>query len=591
MEPGQPQWLQTSAWGVYMTNFAEPIGAPPLKLPTASSDMFTPKLISVLREGYTSANLRADAIAGITVAVVALPLSMAIAIGSGAKPENGLYTAIVGGFLISALGGSRFQIGGPAAAFLTLVAATIEAFGMGGLMLATIMAGVMMLIIGYCRLGAYIKYIPHPVTIGFTAGIAALIFAGQMHDLFGLQIEHEPSAFLPKLRSLWAAAATLSPAALAIGLGSVAVILALRKLAPRAPGMLVAIVLAGIAVWAMGLPVDTIASRYGGVPATPPMPAWPQFPLSRIGELVPSAIAIAILGGIESLLSAVVADGMTGRRHRSNCELVAQGYANIACGIFGGICATGTIARTATNVRAGAHGPIAGIFHAGFLLAFMFLAAPLLGKIPLAALAAVLLTVAWNMVESSQIAAILRHHRGEAVVLAGTFLLTVFEGLTEGIFFGVALGSLLFMHRMAQLVERATGKAVLEGDPGEAAEAANVLRRGVDGQSGEIMVFSIVGPFFFGAASAVSEVLDRLGQKPRHFILDLSAVPFIDTTGVETLNTFVSKAGKAGAHVYFAATEPEVQSVLAHHVWRPQPVTFCASIAEARSLAQASLTG
>ena len=526
--------------------------------------MFTPKLFTVFREGYTAANLRSDMISGLTVAVVALPLSMAIAIGSGAKPENGLYTSIVGGFLISALGGSRFQIGGPAAAFITLVATTAGTFGIQGLMLATMMAGVLMLAVGYLRLGAYVKYIPHPVTIGFTAGIGLLIFAGQIHDFLGLRIDKEPAAFLPKLGSLWSARDSLNPTAFAVGLVCVATILGFRKFAPKFPGLIVAIGGAALLTWAFSLPVETIGTRFGGVPGLPPVPHWPDFPLARIPELIPAAIAIALLGSVESLLSAVVADGMTGRRHRSNCELVAQGYANIASGLFGGICATGTIARTATNVRSGAHGPVSGMLHAVFLLVFMLVAAPLMKHIPLAALAAVLLTVAWGMVEKSQIAAILRHDRGEAAVLAATLLLTVFRDLTEGIAVGVVLGCILFMHRMAQMVEVTTKQPLIDEDRGDFSDGPRTAWTGPGGD--DILVYRIAGPFFFGAASAVSEVLERIGQTPKAYIIDLSAVPFIDATGVEAMNAFAGKARKGGASVWFAAMTPGVAKALRHGV-------------------------
>ncbi len=552
--------------------------------PPGFGEMFTPKLATVLREGYSAANFRADAIAGLTVAIVALPLSMAIAIGSGAKPENGLYTSIVGGFLISALGGSRFQVGGPAAAFITLVAMTTESFGLGGLMLASMMAGVLMLAIGYLRLGTYIKYIPHPVTIGFTSGIALIIFAGQIHDFFGLKIDREPAAFLPKLRALWTAGASVNPITVAVGVLCVGIILALRKLAPRFPGMIAAIILAALLTWSLSLPIETLGSRFGEVPSLPPTPAWPDFPVSRILELVPAAIAIALLGSIESLLSAVVADGMTGRRHRSNCELVAQGYANIACGLFGGLCATGTIARTATNIRARAHGPVSGMLHALFLLLFMLIAAPLMKHIPLAALAAVLITVAWNMVEKSQIAAILRHDRGEAAVLAATFLLTLFRDLTEGIAVGVTLGSILFMHRMAQLVEVTTHHQILDEDRGDFSESDN--RAYEDADNGDVMVYRIAGPFFFGAADTVSEVLERLGQTPKNFILDLSAVPFIDTTGVEALAGFVNKARKSHARVYLVSVAGNVARALRQTPFSDDAVTFCPTVEIARDVIQ-----
>src|SRR5918994_1345676 len=373
-------------------------------------ELFTPKLATVFREGYDLRKLQADAMAGLTVAIVALPLSMAIAIASGAAPERGLYTAIVGGFLISALGGSRFQIGGPAGAFIVLVAATIERHGYDGFLLATIIAGVALLLLGFLRLGTYIKYIPHPVIVGFTAGIAAIILASQLRELFGLTLAgKEPGAFVPKLEALWAAAGSWNRAAVAIAAGSIAIILVLRRYRPTWPGFLIAIVLAALAGWAFGLPVETIGTRFGGGPSAPPPPALPPMSIEKVVEVLPAGLAIALLGGIESLLSAVVADAMTGRRHRSNCELVAQGAANIGAALFGGLCATGTIARTATNVRAGAVGPVAGILHSLFLLLFMLFAAPLASYIPLAALAGILAVVAWNMAERHEFLAILTH--------------------------------------------------------------------------------------------------------------------------------------------------------------------------------------
>ncbi len=408
--------------------------------PPSFAELFTPKLVTVLREGYRLKELKADALAGLTVAIVALPLSMAIAIGSGAKPEQGLYAAVVGGFVISALGGSRFQIGGPAGAFIAMVAATIVKFGFDGFLLATLMAGVMLVAIGYLRLGTYIKYIPHPVLVGFTAGIGVIIFSGEIRDLFGLTLAHEPSELLPRLKALWAARDTFSGLALGLSAACLAIMLVLKKVAPRFPGMLAAVAFGAGAVWLFNLPVETIGTRFGGIPGSLPMPSLPHIDAARALEVFPAAIAIALLGGMESLLSAVVADGMTGRRHRSNCELVAQGYANIASALFGGLCVTGTIARTATNVRAHAHGPVAGMIHAIVLLGFMIVAAPLASFVPLAALAAVLALVAWNMIEPDELAHILRHDRGEAGVLLATFLLTVFYDLTVGIGVGVTLG-------------------------------------------------------------------------------------------------------------------------------------------------------
>src|ERR1700742_3434084 len=392
--------------------------------PTAL-ELFTPKLVTVFREGYGLADLRADALAGLTVAIVALPLSMAIAVASGVGPERGLYTAIVGGFLVSLLGGSRVQIGGPAGAFIVLVAAVVQRPGHDGLGLGTMMAGSVMTLLGLLRLGSYIKFIPYPVTVGFTAGIATIILASQLKELFGLQIAHEPAELVPKLGALWEAAGTMRPATVAVALAALVLILVLRRVRPHWPGFLIVVVL-GAAAAALGLDVATIGSRFGGIPSTLPAPSLPDFSLAKMHAVLPDALAIALLGSIESLLSAVVADGLTGRRHRSNCELVAQGVANIGSVIFGGICVTGTIARTATNVRAGARGPMAGMFHSLYVLLFMLTAAPLVAYVPLAALGAVLAVVAWNMAEKDEFVALLKSSRRDAFVLRVTLGLTVF---------------------------------------------------------------------------------------------------------------------------------------------------------------------
>ena len=546
-------------------------------------EIFTPKLVTVLREGYTLGDFKADAFAGLTVAIVALPLSMAIAIASGANPATGLYTAVIGGFLISALGGSRHQIGGPAGAFIVLIAATIEKFGYDGFLLATIMGGFLLLAIGYLRLGTYIKYIPHPVVVGFTSGIAVIIFTSQLRDLFGLKIDKEPAAFVPKVKALWAAAETYNLTAIAVAALSLATILALRAWRPRFPGLLIVVALGALATWAFSLPVETIGSRFGGVPRTLPAPALPQMSFDLMLGVLPAAIAFAFLGGVESLLSAVVADGMTGRRHRSNCELVAQGYANIASALFGGICATGTIARTATNIRANAHGPVAGILHALFLLVFMLVAAPLASYIPLASLAAVLAIVSWNMAEKAEFSAILRHDRGEAAVLLSTFLLTIFRDLTEGIAVGVTLGAILFMHRMAEMVEVRTHEHLIDADAPDTPRG----REAYEGQADkDIITYRIAGPFFFGAASTVGAVLDRIGGRPKAFILDLSAVPLADATAAHALLSFVEKTRHGGAKVYLAGATPGVMRVLWANGLTRALVTYASNVEEARKRAK-----
>lgn len=406
--------------------------------------MFVPKLITCLQEGYGLASLRKDALSGLTVAIVALPLAMAIAIASGSTPDKGLFTAIVAGFLISALGGSRHQIGGPTAAFVIVIYGVIEKHGFDGLVIATLMAGGMLVLLGVFRLGTLIKFIPHPVVTGFTAGIAITIFSTQIKDFFGLQMAHMPADFIARWGNYAQAAPSFSVASTAVALATVVVIVALRRWKPAWPGMLIAVVLATLAVHLLRLPVDTIDSRFGAIPNTLPVPELPKgITLHRLYDLLPSAITIALLAGIESLLSCVIADGMTGRRHRSNIELIGQGVANVASALFGGLPATGALARTAANIKAGALTPVSGMLHAVFLLVSMWLLAPLAGMVPLAALAGILVVVAWNMSEADKLKEFRHGARGDQAVVALTFLLTVLADITTALIAGMALALLL----------------------------------------------------------------------------------------------------------------------------------------------------
>ena len=409
---------------------------------TATAHLFRPKLATTFSEGYGLAKFRADLSAGLTVAIVAVPLSMAIAVASGVSPDHGLYAAIIGGFLVSALGGSRFQVGGPAGAFIVLVSATVARFGLDGLMLTVMLSGLMLTVLGVLRLGSLIRHIPHAVTVGFTCGIAVTILASQLKDLGGLQLTGaEPGPLIPKLMALAHALPGFNPAAVALGLGVATLILVVRRLRPTWPGMLIAVVLASMAAALLHLPVATIGSHFGGIPHGLPMPRLPTISVPRILEVLPAALSFTLLGGIESLLSAKVADGMTGRKHRSNMELVAQGLANMASALFGGISVTGTIARTATNVRAGAASPLAGMMHSVFILVFMVAAASLASYVPLAALAGVLVVVSWNMAEKAEFVRLLRAWPTAAVLLA-TFGLTLIRDLTSGIVAGCVLAAL-----------------------------------------------------------------------------------------------------------------------------------------------------
>jgi SulP family sulfate permease len=546
-------------------------------------ELFTPKLVTVLRERYRFLDFKADLLAGLTVAIVALPLSMAIAIASGVTPDRGLYTAIVGGFVISALGGSRFQIGGPAGAFIVLVSATVAQHGVDGLILATLLSGAILLCVGALRLGTFIKYIPYPVTVGFTAGIAVIIFASQIKELLGLKLSgNEPGPFIPKLVALGQALPTINPATVAVSVISIAVIVLVRRFRPLWPAFIIAAGVAAMLVWAFGLPVETIGSRFGGIPPALPAPRLPDLSLDKVTAVLPNALSFALLGGIESLLSAVVADSMTGRRHRSNCELVAQGVGNIASAMFGGFCVTGTIARTATNVRAGARSPVAGMMHSVILLLFMAVAAPLASYIPLAGLAGVLAVVAWNMAEKHEFATLVRASRGDAVVLLATFLLVVFRDLTEGILVGFGLGVLLFLRRMEHAVEVDHAIPLVEED---VADRANGNRRepydAVLATDPDVVVYRISGAFFFGAASSVGAALERIGEHPKAYVIDFSAVPILDSTAAATIEGFARKARRHGAAVYIAGAAPSIRRVLLTHGVRPPHVRFRAKLTDA----------
>lgn len=522
---------------------------------------FLPKLFTVWREGYGLADLRADALAGLTVAIVALPLSMAIAIASGVGPERGLYTAIVGGFLVSALGGSRYQIGGPAGAFIVLVAACVTATGVQGLILATILSGLILIAAGLLRLGTYIRYIPYPVTVGFTAGIAVIIFASQLREMFGLTLPGaEPGAIIAKVEALWQARGTVTWAAVVVAALTAGVILGLRRMRPHWPGMLIAVALASVVVAALGLPVATIGTSFGALPQLLPAPDLPDLALWR--EALPWAASFALLGAIESLLSAVVADGMSGARHRSNAELVAQGIANIGSGLFGGFCVTGTIARTATNVRAGSKGPVSGMLHSLFLLAFLMIAAPLAAYIPLAALAGVLAVVAWGMAERHEFASLLRSSRGDALVVSVTFLLVVFRDLTEGIVVGFALAGLVFIKRMSE------------------SAAMRPRAEHLDVPRSDRVVYHLEGPYFFGAAAQLGGVLERIAESPRALVLEMSAVPLIDSSGARGFHSLADRVRRRGGQLFLVGLRPALRRQLeAQGIGEPE-VHFASDVAE-----------
>ncbi|MDA9544128.1 SulP family sulfate transporter [Bradyrhizobium sp. CCBAU 45321] len=554
-----------------------------LRQPTFA-ELYLPKLVTVFREGYGLADFRADVFAGLTVAIVALPLSMAIAIASGVTPDRGLYTAVAGGFIASMLGGSRFQIGGPAGAFIVLVAATAERHGVDGVILATMMAGLFLIGAGLLRVGTYIKFIPYPVTVGFTAGIAVIILASQLRDLFGITLAgKEPSEFVPKLVALAGGLNTINPSAVLVAIVSIAIIASLRVWRPSWPGILIAVVFAAFVCAIFSLPVETIGSRFGGIPRELPSPALPAFSLEKARAVLPDAIAFALLAAIESLLSAVVADGMTGRRHRSNCELVAQGAANIGSALFGGICVTGLIARTATNIRAGARGPLAGMLHSVFLLLFMLVAAPLASYIPLAALAAVLVVVAWTMAEKHEFATLVRSSWGDAVVLLATFLLTIFRDLTEGILVGFALGAVLFIHRMAEMTGIEERTPLVADDRPDDGNGDRVRYDPALAVDRDVLVYRITGAFFFGAASAIGSVLDGIADRRKAFVVDFAAVPFLDSTAANVIGRVAAKAHRQGIRLFITGASPAVRRALLTHGVTPPRARYRTSLERAIS--------
>lgn len=522
--------------------------------------LYVPKLVTVLQEGYDLKRFLADVIAGLTVAIVALPLSMALAIASGTTPDRGLFTAIIAGFLISALGGSRFQIGGPTGAFVVIVFNVVAKHGYDGLVIATMMAGLMLIVAGLAKLGTFIKYVPHPVVTGFTTGIALIIFSSQVAEVLGLRLAQNPAAFIEKWIAYARAIGTFEPATFAVAMASLAVIIACRLWRPQWPMFLIAVSLGALVVPLLDLPTATIGSRFGALPNMLPMPHLPEITLARIRDLLPSAFTIAFLAGVESLLSAVVADGMTGRRHRSNCELVAQGVANLGSSLCGGIPATGAIARTATNIRAGAYSPIAGIVHALFLLLFMLFLAPLAAFVPLASLGAVLIVVAWNMAEIKNFRHLMKAPPADRAVLMTTFVLTLIADLTTAIEIGVVLAALFFMHRMANAVEISTSTKMIDEDVDDFSRQRNVY----EGRAGasDVEVFRINGPFFFGAAARLGDVLERLRSPPKTFILRMGNVPLIDASGTAALEKFIDDAARRGTRTILSNVQPEVLEVL-----------------------------
>ncbi len=491
--------------------------------------LLEPKLITYIKKnGYSKKDFFKDTLSGLSVAIVALPLAMAIAIASNLPPERGLFTAIVAGFLISALGGSRYQVGGPTAAFIVTVALVAMKHGYEGLVLATIMAGFLLIIMAFVRAGELIKFIPYPVITGFTSGIALLIVFSQLRDFFGLSITTMPPDFIDKLILYITHLHETNFYAVIVALISIGIILLMTKKYPKIPGPIVVVVLSALAVWLLNIPIDTIESRFGAIPSMLPTPSFPAITFEKIRLLFPDAITIAVLAAIESLLSAVVADGMAGTKHKPNTELLAQGVANIASSVFGGLPATGAIARTATNIKAGAVSPVSGIMHAFWLLVFMILLAPMIVKVPLAALSAILIVVAWNMSEIKHIRSIMKAPRSDRVVLFVTFSLTVLVDLNFAIQAGISLAAILFIHSMMQAVEIKSYNEDDEENDDPDATSKKIIPVGVE-------VYEINGPLFFGIAEKLLDTLALFEAPPKAFILRLRHVPMIDAAGLHAL--------------------------------------------------------
>jgi sulfate permease, SulP family len=497
--------------------------------------VFVPKSIVCLREGYTRETVMRDLLAGVVVGIVALPLALAFAIASGVPPERGLYTAIVAGFIISALGGSRVQIGGPTGAFVVIVYGIMQRFGYEGLVIVTMMAGVILIILGLARMGALIKFIPYPVITGFTSGIAVIIFSSQIKDFLGLKMGNVPADFIEKWLAYVGHFGTISIPTTLVAAGTLVVLIVWPRISRLVPAPFVAMMLATIVVQLFHIDVATIGTRFGAVPSSLPAPHLPHVDFLELRQYISPALTVALLAAIESLLSAVVADGMIGTRHKSNAELVAQGIANIVSPIFGGIPATGAIARTATNIRTGGRTPLAGMTHSLALLLILIFFGRWAAMIPLAALAAILVVVAYHMSEWRSFAGLLRAPKSDIIVLILTFALTVFVDLTVAVQVGIVMASLLFMKRMSDMTH-----VELSDPPDDADEVATMrLPPGVQ-------AYDVNGPFFFGAADKIKDVLTEIDTPPRVFILRMRNTPAIDATGIHALEQMAKKCAHQG---------------------------------------------
>lgn len=547
--------------------------------------MFKPKFLDTL-QSYSREQFTRDLMAGLIVGIVALPLAIAFAIASGVSPEKGLFTAVIAGFIISAMGGSRVQIGGPTGAFIVIVYGIVQTYGVNGLIIATFMAGIMLIAMGFARLGTVIKFIPFSLITGFTSGIALIIFSSQIKDFLGLQMGAVPADFIGKWQSYAANLSTINPFAVVLSVGTVAIMVLWGKITHKVPGSIIAILATTAVVHLAHLPVETIGSRFGAIPSSLPTPVVPHLDFATVQQLIQPAFTIALLGGIESLLSAVVADGMIGGRHRSNIELIGQGTANIFSALFGGIPATGAIARTATNIKNGGRTPVAGITHALTLLLIMLFVGQWAALIPMATLAGVLVVVAYNMSEWHSFLSITKGPRSDIAILLTTFGLTVLVDLTVAIEIGMVLAVFLFMQKMIQF----TGVKNLT-NPGNTPEGRSheitdyTIPRGVE-------VFEITGPLFFGAAYKFKEAMEFVEKPPRVLIIRMRKVPIIDGTGIRTLKEVHHACRHRGTRLVLSGVgEGEVYEELrkARMIFAIGKANVCATFEEALLRAEALL--
>lgn len=531
-----------------------------------NSDRLIPALFLCFKEGYSFATLRSDLIAGLTVAIVALPLAMAMAVASGASPDKGLVTAVVAGFFISFLGGSKVQIGGPTGAFVVVIFDVIARFGLDGLIVSSVMAGIILIIAGYARLGKLIKYIPYPVITGFTTGIAVIIASSQVKDFLGLTYSNVPAEFIEKWMSYFEHLNETSLFAVGLGVLALAIIIICKKISAKIPAYLVSILIVSLISFIFALPVDTIGSRFPDMPTGLPAPTLPHLTLEEIRALIPSAFTIAFLAGIEALLSAVVADSMIGTKHSLNQELVGQGVANIASGFFGGLPATGAIARTATNIKSGGKTPMSGVFHALFLLVFLYTIMDILAYIPMAGLAAVLFMVAWGMSDIKHFMQISRISPSDRTILFLTFALTVLVDLTVAIGVGVTFASLLFMRHMSKSIEihpqmRLTQYDDSDGDNDDPQSSARAAKNEVVVPEG-VAAFQINGPLFFGVANELCDRMQNLVTVPRILILRMRFMPYLDASGEASIEEIVKICKQHHSFIIFAGMRKQPLEML-----------------------------